>query len=141
MRFSISIARLGGVLLVLAVMAVLQSTGQPKPPGLNFPRYKDPDSSRPLGVQVAENVSRSFITKRVEPASSAENTNQGHGIVVLHILISEEGKVVRAEVLSGPEALTGAALAAVKQWEYRPYLLNHAPVKVDTLASVEVGAP
>jgi protein TonB len=37
-------------------------------------------------------------------------------------------------VSSPDESLTDAAVAAVTQWRYRPYLLNGQPVEVDTTA-------
>jgi protein TonB len=40
-------------------------------------------------------------------------------------------------VVSGPALLRQAALDAVKQWLYRPYLLNGQPVEVETAVSVE----
>ena len=37
---------------------------------------------------------------------------------------------------SGPEALQQAAVDAVKQWRYRPYLLNDDPVEVHTTINI-----
>jgi TonB family protein len=58
------------------------------------------------------------------------------GTVTLHAIISKEGKMERVEVISGPSLLQGAALEAVKQWTYKPYLLNGAPAEVDTTVIV-----
>jgi TonB family protein len=55
------------------------------------------------------------------------------GQVVLRVMISREGQVRTLKVLSTPNADLGfAALAAVRQWTYRPYLRNGEPVEVDT---------
>ena len=40
------------------------------------------------------------------------------------------------QAISGPEMLKGAAIEAVKQWTYRPYLLNGEPTEVDTTITV-----
>jgi len=52
--------------------------------------------------------------------------------VVLHAIISKTGSIEKLEAISGPDMLKGAAMDAVKQWKYKPYLLNGEPVEVDT---------
>jgi protein TonB len=52
--------------------------------------------------------------------------------VVLHAKISKEGEIADLSVISGDPMLTQAALDAVKQWKYRPYLLEEKPVAVET---------
>jgi len=52
------------------------------------------------------------------------------GDVVLDCTISNEGRVVDVKVLSGHPLLQGAAVDAVRQWVYRPTLLNGVPVPV-----------
>jgi TonB family protein len=58
------------------------------------------------------------------------------GTVVLHAIISKSGNVERLEAISGPDMLKGAALDAVRQWTYKPYLLNGEPTDVDTTITV-----
>jgi len=52
------------------------------------------------------------------------------GDVVLDCTISNEGRVVDVKVLSGHPLLQGAAVDAVRQWRYRPTLLNGVPIAV-----------
>lgn len=52
------------------------------------------------------------------------------GIVIMECTISPEGKVIDVKVLHGNPLLDGAAIEAVKQWEYTPTLLNGVPVSV-----------
>jgi periplasmic protein TonB len=52
------------------------------------------------------------------------------GDVVLDCTISNEGRVVGVKVLSGHPLLQGAAVDAVRQWLYRPTLLNGVPIAV-----------
>jgi protein TonB len=52
------------------------------------------------------------------------------GDVVLDCTISDEGRVVDVKILSGPIPLQAAAVDAVRQWLYRPTLLNGVPVPV-----------
>ena len=52
------------------------------------------------------------------------------GVVVLECTIDPAGKVVAVRLLRGVPLLTEAAVAAVKQWEYTPTVLNGVPVPV-----------
>jgi protein TonB len=58
------------------------------------------------------------------------------GTVVLQATISKSGTIENLKVVSGPAMLQQAALEAVKQWRYRPYLLNNEPVEVETTVNV-----
>jgi protein TonB len=58
------------------------------------------------------------------------------GQVVLRAMISREGAIENLQVLSGNPLLTPAALNAVRQWRYRPYVLNGEPVEVETEVTV-----
>ena len=58
------------------------------------------------------------------------------GTVVLKAVISKEGEIKELQVVSGHPLLVPAALDAVKQWRYRPYLLNGEPVEVETNINV-----
>ena len=64
---------------------------------------------------------------RVEPTPTA---------VVLHAIISKTGTIESLQVVSGPEMLRASALEAVRQWRYKPYLLNGEPTEVDTAITV-----
>jgi protein TonB len=58
------------------------------------------------------------------------------GTVVLMALIGRDGSVQDVHVQSGLPVLAQAAIEAVKQWRYKPYLLNGEPVEVDTQITV-----
>ena len=58
------------------------------------------------------------------------------GTVVLAATISKSGAIENLHVVSGPPMLTAAAEQAVQTWRYRPYLLNGAPVEVETTVRV-----
>ena len=58
------------------------------------------------------------------------------GTVVLQATISKNGSIENLRVLSGPAMLQQAAIEAVQQWRYRPYLLNGEPVDVETTVNV-----
>ena len=89
---------------------------------------------RPL---VVSQVMAGNLIRRVEPQYPAI-ARQIHleGTVVLNAIISREGNIERVDVASGPALLAGAAREAVRQWKYRPYLLNGEPVEVETQVTV-----
>jgi protein TonB len=66
----------------------------------------------------------------VPPYPEVARAARVQGDVVLDCTISNEGRVVDVKVLSGPIVLQAAAVDAVRQWLYRPTLLNGAPVPV-----------
>jgi protein TonB len=59
------------------------------------------------------------------------------GTVVLQATIARSGTIENLRVVSGPSMLQQAALNAVAQWRYRPYLLNGQPVEVETTINVQ----
>jgi len=58
------------------------------------------------------------------------------GVVILHAVISKSGIIEDLQVISGPPMLQGAAIDAVRNWRYRPYLLNGEPTEVQTTINV-----
>jgi TonB family protein len=58
------------------------------------------------------------------------------GTVVLDAIIGKDGTVEKLTVVSGPPALQTSSLDAVRQWIYKPFLLNGEPVEVKTTINV-----
>src|ERR1051326_3198106 len=58
------------------------------------------------------------------------------GDVLLNALIDKEGRVASLRALKGHPILIQAALDAVKQWTYAPFLLHGDPVAVETTVKV-----
>jgi protein TonB len=58
------------------------------------------------------------------------------GPVQIAALISRTGTIENLQVVSGHPMLVSAALNAVKQWRYRPYILNGEPIEVETKITV-----
>ncbi len=63
------------------------------------------------------------------------------GSVVLHVLISRDGRAEQAEAISGPPMLRQAALDAVKQWTWKPYLRAGVHVEVETNVVIAFSRP
>lgn len=58
------------------------------------------------------------------------------GSVVLRAVIDRDGKIKNLQVLSGHPMLVEAAMDAVRQWRYQPYVLNEQPIEVETQITV-----
>jgi periplasmic protein TonB len=77
------------------------------------------------------------LIRRVEPAyPSLARSARIEGSVVLTATISKAGTIENLHAVSGPPLLVPAALDAVSQWRYRPYILNSEPVEVETQITV-----
>jgi protein TonB len=75
--------------------------------------------------------------KRIDPVYPHIAAASGiSGEVKLHAIISKEGTIESLTVISGHPLLAGAAVDAVKQWVYRPYILNGEKVEVETFIFV-----
>ena len=100
------------------------------------------DSSKPFPpapkrVRVSQGVESGLIASKVPPIYP-QKAKDAHiqGVVVLRVIVSKEGDVKNIELVSGHPELAPAAIAAVKQWKYKPYLLNQQPVEVETQVQV-----
>ena len=58
------------------------------------------------------------------------------GSVVIAVIIGRDGNVQSERMVSGDPLLAPAAMDAVKQWKYRPYVMNRTPVEVETQVTV-----
>ncbi len=63
------------------------------------------------------------------------------GTVVLDAIVSAKGAVTEVRFVSGPEALSQAAMDTVRWWRYEPYLVNRQPGKVETTVAVDFRLP
>jgi peptidyl-prolyl cis-trans isomerase A (cyclophilin A) len=88
-------------------------------------------------VDISADVAKGMLIQKTEPIyPPVARAARVAGTVVLKATISDTGNVENLQVVSGPPMLQQAALDAVKEWRYRPYLLNGQPVKVLTVINV-----
>jgi protein TonB len=59
------------------------------------------------------------------------------GVVILSALIATDGRVKRVDALAGPPLLQKAAMDAVRQWVYSPFLMDGEPVETEVRVNVE----
>lgn len=124
-----------------------------RPPNLDF---LPGDNSRPPlgdglgkgkgpGVRLEEekkrprlsHIDEGLLTQKVMPVYPQVASRIGlQGDVKLYAVISRDGSIESLKLISGHPLLVAAAMDAVKQWKYRPYILNGDPVEVETYITV-----
>ncbi len=92
-----------------------------------------PKVATPQRVRVSQGVSAGLLVRKVNPNyPPLARQARIQGQVVLHAVIDKDGSIKGLTLVSGHPMLAPAAIDAVKQWKYKPYLLNGEPVEVDT---------
>ncbi|HZQ90329.1 MAG TPA: energy transducer TonB [Terriglobales bacterium] len=100
----------------------------------------------PLPAPPRESLGDRIVVSNPEPANALSQPIPQYpriavaahveGDVILNAVIARDGSIARLHVVSGHPWLAQAALDAVRQWRYRPYFLNGAPVEVETQITV-----
>ena len=107
-------------------------------------RFVDPQvflalsTAPPLRIRVSGDVAVKSLDHKVAPIYPDEaKANRVQGTVVLHVVIGTDGSIRQVEAVSGDPVLVEAATVAVRQWKYKPTLLNAKPVEVDTIVKID----
>jgi protein TonB len=88
-------------------------------------------------VKFSEGLIEAQLISRIEPQyPTLGRLTKTEGTVRLHAIISRDGRITSLDVISGHPLLVQAALDAVRQWRYRPTMLNGEPVQVETSITV-----
>jgi protein TonB len=91
----------------------------------------------PTRIRISQGVTKGLLIQRVEPAyPTLARAARVQGDVILSAVIDINGQITNLQLVSGHPMLVPAAIAAVKQWRYKPYLLNGQPVEVETTITV-----
>ena len=98
------------------------------------PKFVPPPPQR---VRISQGVTKGLLIQKIEPAyPPLARAARVQGDVVLSAVIDANGQITNLQLVSGHPMLVPAAIAAVKQWRYKPYLLNGQPVEVETTITV-----
>jgi protein TonB len=93
-------------------------------------------------LNVSQGVSRGLLVKKVQPIYPPSALRlRTEGVVQLSATIAKNGNISAVKVLSGDPQLARAAVDAVKQWKYKPYLLNGEPVEIQTQVTMDFKLP
>jgi TonB family protein len=91
----------------------------------------------PQRVRVSQGVTEGLLIHQIAPVYPVEAKHkhvQGH--VILSAIIGKDGRIADLKPVLGPKELFPAAIGAVQQWRYRPYLLMGQPVEVETTIDI-----
>jgi periplasmic protein TonB len=96
-----------------------------------------PKIATPQRVRVSSGVQSGLLIRKVPPTyPPLARAARIQGTVILQAQISKDGNIENLQLISGHPMLAPAAIEAVKQWKYKPYLLNGDPVEVETQVQV-----
>lgn len=96
----------------------------------------------PQTLRVSQGVSQGLLIKKVPPVYPPQAMKaQMQGAVQLLATISKDGDITSIKALSGETVLARAAIDAVKQWKYKPYLLDGQPLEIQTQITVNFTLP
>lgn len=131
---SIAISHPAGPPAHLDALNVAVQTASPSP----SPSPAPPQPPKvPKKLRISQGVAEELIVRRVQPKYPAK-ARQKHltGDVMLQVGIDRSGNVDSVKVLKGDPILAQAASEAVKQWKFKPFLLNGEPVELETNVKV-----
>jgi periplasmic protein TonB len=95
-------------------------------------------AAKPKKLRVSSGVAEGLKTRNVNPKYPREAIEQGiQGDVILQATIDTKGNLTNVKVAQGDPILAKAAVEAVQQWRYRPYVLNGEPVEVETTIKIQ----
>jgi TonB family protein len=95
-----------------------------------------------LGVPISQGISGGTLLRRVQPVYPPEARRlRLEGSVLLEANVAEDGQIQDLKVVSGQAVLAQAAIEAVKQWQYSPFLLNGQPIRKQTRINIKFIAP
>jgi TonB family protein len=93
-------------------------------------------------VAVSEEAARALLVHTVDPVYPPEGLAQKlHGAVILQTLIGRDGSVEDLKIVRGYFILGRAAIAAVKQWRFQPYILNGHAASTQTTITINFSYP
>jgi protein TonB len=96
-----------------------------------------PKIATPQRIRVSSGVSTGLLIRKTQPVyPPLARQARIQGVVILQAQISKDGSIQNLQLISGHPMLAPAAIDAVKQWKYKPYLLNGEPVEVETQVQV-----
>lgn len=106
------------------------------------PRSEPLAPVKPVQMEQHSRMHEAVLLKRVDPVYPSFAKRAGiQGAIVMHATIDREGRIIGLSVVSGPQQLRDAAADAVRQWEYRPYVLNGLAVEIETTITVNFVMP
>jgi len=122
----------GGI--IGGIIGGVPSAAPPPPPP---PKKEEPKPKNPERIRVGGNVQAANLVRKVTPVyPPLAKQARVQGTVRFSAIIGKDGAIQNLQLVSGHPLLVPAATEAVKQWVYKPTLLNGEPVEVITQIDV-----
>lgn len=101
-------------------------------------RAQDDTAAKPKKLRVSSGVAEGLKIHAVNPKYPREAREKGiQGDVILQATIDTKGNITNLNAVKGDPILAEASIDAVKQWKYKPYILNGEPVEVETTIKIQ----
>jgi len=129
-------SRIGVVIALIAFCAVASeaqgtTTAQPQ---------TQPSSVRPRKIRVSAGVMVGLVERSALPEYPEESLRAGvHGDVIFKIVVDETGKIVMTEPVEGDSLLVAASMDALRDFRFRPFLLDGTPILVESQIGFHFG--
>jgi protein TonB len=95
-------------------------------------------AKQPVRLRVSSGVAEGLRTHSVNPKYPREAREKGiQGDVILQATIDTKGNITNLNPVQGDPILVKASIEAVRQWRYKPYVLNGEPVEVETTIKIQ----
>jgi TonB family protein len=132
-------------LMIFAATGALAQDQPSSPQDSPTPQSSAPETSTqksvadetPRSVRMVPKAAQASLIYQVPPVyPPIAKTAHISGTILLHCMIGKDGTVQEVQYVSGPPVLMKAAMDAVRQWKYKPTLIDGKPVQVDTTVGV-----
>ena len=96
----------------------------------------------PYEIQISREFAASLLIHKVDPVCKPVPMGaRVTGTAVIDIVIGKQGEVKSAKAISGPRMLVAPALAAVRQYRYKSYVLCGTAVEPETTVAIQFTCP
>ena len=110
----------------------------PTPSPTASPSPNGPPGPGTKRVRISSGVAEGLIRHKVDPVYP-QKARENHitGDVLLKAVIDRQGDITNIELVRGDPILAESAIKAVKQWKYRPYILNGEAIEAETTVKIQ----
>ena len=95
-----------------------------------------PSRSQPVHLPESASPPQPLSTNAAPAYPEEARVTGREGLVILKIVIDDEGRVAQAELMRGEEPFASAAMRAVRAWRYRPAILGGNPISIYRVVKV-----
>jgi TonB family protein len=100
-------------------------------PSINSPALSTSNAS--TRIHISATSLDDYIAHKVPPVyPPIAKMARVEGVVVLDVVVNKNGELAEVKVVSGPAMLTHGALDAVRQWHFKPYIVDGRPIEIES---------